>query len=237
MSLIKRNAAVVGRKAGVTAPVVSGDPDYGWLYNWHVAAAGGMISGDWRIPTLAEMTGIITHLGGWEVAGEKLKSTRTEPANHPRWDAPNVANNSSGFTATPNGVRHRWNGFYNLGWQFSMWTRTQVGSIRGWSIAMVSGRKDVLAKQTVNRDGLGLRFLMDKGPFGSDGDTGTAQIWGHSYGWVVIGDYRILTQNIKTTHFGFGIEIPLYEDLEDFREAGVNGQMARCAYNNDSNWV
>ena len=236
MSLIKRNAAVVGRKVGVIPPVISGDPNYGWLYNWHVAAAGGMISGDWRVPTIDEMNNIFTHLGGASIAGEKMKSVRTDPVNHPRWDAPNVANNSSGFTATPNGVRHRWNDFYNLGWEFSMWTKTQVGSVRGWSIHMVSQRKDVIGKQTINRDGFGIRLLRNKLSFDTDGMTGSEVIWGETYGWVVIGNYRILTQNLKVTQVGLAT-IPLYEDLEDFRNAGINGQMARCAYNNDTAWV
>jgi uncharacterized protein (TIGR02145 family) len=36
-----------------------------------------------------------------------MKSTRTEPDPHPRWNSPNTdATNSSGFSAFPGGQRH-----------------------------------------------------------------------------------------------------------------------------------
>ena len=83
---------------------------YGYLYNWY-AAKGVSTSGsttyknicptDWHVPTDGEWTALETQLGGFSVAGGKMKSTGTT-----LWNSPNGgANNSSGFSALPGGQR------------------------------------------------------------------------------------------------------------------------------------
>jgi uncharacterized protein (TIGR02145 family) len=83
---------------------------YGYLYNWY-AAKGVSTSGsttyknicptDWHVPTDGEWTALETQLGGFSVAGGKMKSTGTT-----LWNSPNGgADNSSGFSALPGGQR------------------------------------------------------------------------------------------------------------------------------------
>jgi len=81
---------------------------YGYLYNWY-AAKGVSTSGSttyknicptgWHVPTDGEWTALQTQLGGISVAGGKMKSTTL-------WQSPFTgADNSSGFSALPGGVR------------------------------------------------------------------------------------------------------------------------------------
>ena len=83
---------------------------YGYLYNWY-AAKGVSTSGSttyknicpigWHVPTDVEWTALETQLGGFLVAGGKMKSMGTT-----LWNSPNTgADNSSGFSALPGGWR------------------------------------------------------------------------------------------------------------------------------------
>ena len=81
---------------------------YGGLYQWdemmgYTTTEGvqGICPVDWHIPTDAEWDILQNYLGGFNVAGGKLKEAGTI-----HWNAPNAgATNSSGFTALPNGYR------------------------------------------------------------------------------------------------------------------------------------
>jgi uncharacterized protein (TIGR02145 family) len=75
-------------------------PIYGKLYNWYaINDPRGIAPIGWHIPSENEVTTMINCLGGWEVAGGKMKSVGTS-----QWASPNLgANNNSGFTALPGG--------------------------------------------------------------------------------------------------------------------------------------
>lgn len=91
---------------------------YGALYNWYALHNPNLICpAGWRVPEISDWSQLAATLGGVELAGGLIKSTRTEPDIHPRWDLPNVgAGNQTGFTALPAGMR-AWHGtsFHNLG--------------------------------------------------------------------------------------------------------------------------
>jgi uncharacterized protein (TIGR02145 family) len=116
----------------ITRYCYQNDPDwcdiYGGLYKWETIMNGeggsnavpsgvqGICPTGWHVPSAAEWEILVDYLGGALVAGGKLKSTRTEPQDHPRWDLPNIgATNESGFNALPGGYRYHNNSFYNLG--------------------------------------------------------------------------------------------------------------------------
>jgi uncharacterized protein (TIGR02145 family) len=70
---------------------------YGKLYNWFaVNDPRGLAPKGWHIPTDAEWTLLIDHLGGTEVAGGKMKSTSG-------WNNNGNGTNSSGFSGLPGG--------------------------------------------------------------------------------------------------------------------------------------
>lgn len=75
---------------------------YGKLYNWYaVKDPRGIAPVGWHIPSENEVLSMIDCLGGWQVAGGKMKSTINF------WASPNLgANNYSGFTSLPGGARN-----------------------------------------------------------------------------------------------------------------------------------
>jgi uncharacterized protein (TIGR02145 family) len=95
---------------------------YGKLYNWYaVNDTRGLAPAGWRIPTDAEWTTQRTFLGGYEVAGGKMKSIGTD-----RWNSPNTgATNSSGFTALPGGYRYNNGTFGSVGNRGYWWSTTE----------------------------------------------------------------------------------------------------------------
>jgi uncharacterized protein (TIGR02145 family) len=104
----------------------SNDATYGKLYNWYaVDDPGGLCPTGWRVPSDADWSVLLNHLGGSGAAGGKLKSSRTEPAPHPRWNSPNAgATNETGFSATPGGLRVHDGQFGFFGTNGQWWSST-----------------------------------------------------------------------------------------------------------------
>jgi uncharacterized protein (TIGR02145 family) len=78
---------------------------YGHLYNYYTVVDDRQLCPTgWHVPTSVEWTTLINFLGGYNVAGGKLKKTGTT-----HWDSPNTgANNLSGFTALAGSWRGIW---------------------------------------------------------------------------------------------------------------------------------
>ena len=99
---------------------------YGVLYNWYaVNDSRGLCPVGWHVPSDDEWNGLGNYLGGELEAGGKLKSTRTEPLPHPRWQTPNNdATNESGFTGFPGGRRIHNGEFITIGAAGYWWSST-----------------------------------------------------------------------------------------------------------------
>lgn len=91
---------------------------YGLLYNWFaVDDSRNLAPPGWHVPTVADMAELMDYLGGEAVAGGKLKEAGTA-----HWNYPNTgADNSSGFTALPGGMRAG-DGYYDLRGGAYFWT-------------------------------------------------------------------------------------------------------------------
>jgi uncharacterized protein (TIGR02145 family) len=125
---------------------------YGALYNWYAVYNENKLCPDgWSVPQLHHYMNLLYFLGGWEVAGGKLKSTRTEPESHPRWNSPNTeATNFTNFSGYPGGYRHTQGDYFNKG-------------IYGWwwlsdSLTLTSARQFTLH----NHAGGSWSFLQNK---------------------------------------------------------------------------
>jgi uncharacterized protein (TIGR02145 family) len=85
---------------------------YGALYNAFSVRTGKLCPTGTHVPDTTEWTTLINYLGGSGVAGGHLKHAGTS-----YWTTPNTgADNSSGFTSLPSGIRSAANGvFYYIG--------------------------------------------------------------------------------------------------------------------------
>jgi uncharacterized protein (TIGR02145 family) len=124
--------------------------EYGRLYTWYaVNDARNICPQGWHVATDAEWTAMISILGGDSEAGSKLKESGTSS-----WEAPNDgANNSSGFTARPGGVRNGNGTFVNIRRYGYWWTSTEALTDYGWSRVM--GYTDGSANRYENNADLG----------------------------------------------------------------------------------
>lgn len=97
---------------------------YGRLYNFYaVHDPRGLAPAGWHIPDLNETFLLADSLGGFFTAGGKMKEQGTA-----HWQNPNTgADNSSGFTALPGGIRYADAGFKELGFTNYTWTSTLLG--------------------------------------------------------------------------------------------------------------
>ena len=99
---------------------------YGGLYQWdemmnYIDTEGsrGICPEGWHVPTNQEFYDLENFLGGWLVAGGKLKETGTA-----HWNTNNVgATNETGFTALPGGELQSWGPVYGqLGIKAWFWS-------------------------------------------------------------------------------------------------------------------
>jgi uncharacterized protein (TIGR02145 family) len=101
---------------------------YGLLYNWYaVDNTHNIAPVGWHVPTDDEWQDLIDYLGGYEIAGGKMKETGTM-----HWQSPNTgATNASGFTALPGGYRSESGGFYEMGNFAQFWSFTEAFGYAG----------------------------------------------------------------------------------------------------------
>jgi uncharacterized protein (TIGR02145 family) len=101
---------------------------YGKLYNWYAATdSRGLCPTGWHLPTDAEWTTMETTLGGSSVAGGKIRATSSQ------WIEITGANNSSGFSGLPGGLRNSGGDFFNIRYNTYWWSATAGSSETAFS--------------------------------------------------------------------------------------------------------
>jgi uncharacterized protein (TIGR02145 family) len=98
---------------------------------WNPVPTGnvqGICPPGWHIPTEAEFTEVIIYMGGDQVAGGKLKE-----AGYAHWTLPNLgADNLSGFTGLPGGVRNFEGSLQLLGRDGLWWTASEITNLSSY---------------------------------------------------------------------------------------------------------
>jgi uncharacterized protein (TIGR02145 family) len=136
---------------------------YGALYNWFaVNDSRGLCPAGWRAATNTEFELLRDHLGGADIAGGKLKSLRTAPAAHPRWDSPNTgAADAVGYSALPGGLRDG-SGSYNFAGLYGMWwSGTEQNSDLAYAKAMISSAGNMGFGPISKKTGAAVRCIRD----------------------------------------------------------------------------
>lgn len=126
---------------------------YGALYNWYTINTGTLCPLGWHVPTIAEWATLINYLGGFEVAGGKLKET-----GFTHWNDPNTgATNETGFTALPGNNRSYTGNFSpNQGVVGQWWSSTS-----NEAEAMYNYNSRALVITGENRAGSSVRCVKD----------------------------------------------------------------------------
>ncbi len=128
---------------------------YGYLYNWFAAVDSRNIAPEgWHVPTDAEWQTLVDYLGGFLVAGGKMKEGH--------WNSPNTgATNESGFTALPGGYRYDDGGYDNMGRYDSFWSSTEYGLLNALSLRLSYDSSEVIRHYYRKRAGFSVRCIRD----------------------------------------------------------------------------
>lgn len=137
--------------------------EYGALYNWYSVETGQLCPDGWHVPSDNEWATLIDFLGGEGIAGGKIKSTRTSPDAHPRWDSPNTgATDEYGFSALPGGYRMRFDGlYYKVGIYVGWWSSTVDGSATAWTRSIYFDNESVFRYNDAKKEAISVRCIQN----------------------------------------------------------------------------
>lgn len=108
---------------------------YGALYNWAAVSSQKLAPVGWHIPLKGDWELLASTLGGFSVAGGKMKMKGTE-----FWAAPNTdASNTSGFTALPAGIKGIGTNYFTFIGSFFSATQLQPATASCYYIETGSG--------------------------------------------------------------------------------------------------
>lgn len=97
---------------------------YGRLYTYYTIEGDSICPSGWHVPDSLEFDALAQFLGGYDVAGGKMKSTST------LWNAPNEgATNECGFDGLPAASRSRTGSYGSLGVGAAFWTLNSINSL------------------------------------------------------------------------------------------------------------
>ena len=130
---------------------------YGALYNWYTVNTGKLCPTGWHVPTDAEWTVLLDFLGGWYLAGGKLKE-----AGFTHWNSPNTsATNEIGFSALPSGSRGFFGEFFDIGNGGNWWSSTETDTNEAWYQDLANNYCRMGRGRYSKREGYSVRCLGD----------------------------------------------------------------------------
>jgi uncharacterized protein (TIGR02145 family) len=137
---------------------------YGGLYQWKemmqystTPGVQGICPENWHIPTDSEWTTLFSYLGGWEIAGGKMKE---EGSIH--WQSPNTgATNESGFTALPGGLRNPAGSFISIRAYAWFWTSTTATALKAYNHWLYHDLTSIISGNQDKVNGFSVRCVKD----------------------------------------------------------------------------
>ena len=168
-----RNGDLIGTTTPAILNIISeSTPKYQWAFDGNesnVAIYGRLYTGyavtdsrnvcptGWHLPADAEWSTLTTHLGGADVAGDKLKETGLG-----HWLSPNtISTNSSGFTALPGSIRYDYGGFSSIGDYGGWWSATDYSATDAYMRSLYYTFSSVNRGHSNKRNGLSIRCVKD----------------------------------------------------------------------------
>jgi uncharacterized protein (TIGR02145 family) len=129
---------------------------HGKLYNWYAVNTRTLCPPGWRIPDQIDWIVLISNLGGFNVAGGKIK-TITD------WKSPNTgATNESGFSAQPSGIRTFQGAFFDLGIQSFWWSLDEINQQEGGTWGVAYDSSELIIARAEKNFGLSCRCIREQ---------------------------------------------------------------------------
>ncbi len=152
---------------------VNNTPDYlmayGRLYNWFaVTDPRNVCPAGWHVPADAEWQTLESALGmpgaqlgqtGYRGAAQNVGGKMKLPG---QWTNPNTgADNSSGFSGLPSGLRDSLGTFVSPFWDGYWWTSSTAGTTLAWGRGLRNTNAGISREAGSTRDGFAVRCVMD----------------------------------------------------------------------------
>lgn len=130
---------------------------YGAIYNGYTINTGKLCPTGWHVPVLEDLQKLREFSGDSAKGGGKLKETGI---NH--WFTPNKgADNSSGFTALPAGIRY-FEGTFASVLQFTgIWSSTETGTKDQWLMSLYFGDATFNISHRTKNHGFSVRCIKE----------------------------------------------------------------------------
>jgi uncharacterized protein (TIGR02145 family) len=125
------------------------------LYNWLVVDNSvNIIPPGWHVPSIKEIKELEKYLGGSQITGVKLKSTS-------EWINGKQGTNLVQFNAFPSGIKDAYEGFYNKGTEFGMWTTESGEGSGALKFKLLSNSNSSVVENVLVGDGCVIRLIKD----------------------------------------------------------------------------
>jgi uncharacterized protein (TIGR02145 family) len=132
------------------------DP-YGAIYNGFAVMSGKICPAGWHVPAIEEWRTLMNFLGDSAKAGGKLKESGTS-----HWLSPNKgADNRTGFTALPAGIRYFEGTFASVLSYSGIWSATEVSDGEEWYAGLYYAEAALITNHRNKKYGLSVRCLKD----------------------------------------------------------------------------
>jgi uncharacterized protein (TIGR02145 family) len=141
---------------------IANNAKYGKLYNWYAVSPTtngnkNVCPTGWHVPTDAEWTILTDYLGGWNIAGSKMKEVGTASWNSQNTDA----TNTSLFTGLPGGNRDANGSSFSIGYYGHWWSSSEYTTSNAWSRVLNYINGGVGSGSGKKTAGLSVRCLKD----------------------------------------------------------------------------
>jgi uncharacterized protein (TIGR02145 family) len=136
---------------------VSNRDTYGALYNYYSVISGKLCPEGWHIPSRDDWQQLRNVLGDTLTGGGKLKEVGTL-----HWKTPNTgADNSTGFSALPSGIRYFDGTFNSVSYFTSFWSSTEYNDNKGWYLSLYFSDAIAGMNKSSKKNGFSVRCIMD----------------------------------------------------------------------------